>query len=255
MKIYPTETNKELISANKFCYGIDLGTTYSLLAKVDFKDVNFESSNRIPVNFVKIKQESPLSFDAAIEDEKVASIVSMYNNKIYVGNNLLHLKGDNNFKYKENIFYHWKVEMGEELSPMYPDAVDNRLDMPYKVASLIMKYMQGVHLKSKEKTLQNTVITVPASFQVNQRRDTIKAAEEAGIELSSRMLIDEPNAAFLGYFNRLTEVKKQLWAKDVENKNILVIDMGGGTLDLSILDIRKLNGYQIYAKLKLTLLY
>ena len=95
MKIYPISTSKKAISDNRFCYGIDLGTTYSLLAKIDFKDVDFKSSNKIPVNFVKIKQESPLSFDAAIEDEKVASIVSIYNNKIYVGNNLLHLKGHN----------------------------------------------------------------------------------------------------------------------------------------------------------------
>jgi molecular chaperone DnaK (HSP70) len=237
MKIYPTLNTEKVISDNDYCYGIDLGTTYSLLAKVDFKDVDFESSNKIPVNFVKIKQESPFPYDTSIEDEKVASIVSMVGNKIYVGNNLYHLKGHPDFNYRENIFYQWKVEMGVDVTPMYPDAIDQRLNMPYKVASLIMKYMQAMHLQSKDKTLKNTVITVPASFQVNQRRDTIKAAKDAGIELSNRMLIDEPNAAFLGYFNRLSETSKQSWAKDVTNKNILVLDFGGGTLDLSILNV------------------
>lgn len=237
MKIYPVTQNKAVTTGNKFCHGIDLGTTYSLLAKVDFKDVNFEVSNRIPVNFVKIKQESPNSYDSIIYDEKVASIIAMVNGKIFVGNNLCHLKGHEDFKLKENIFYHCKVEMGIDRNPMYPEAVDTRLDMPYKVASLILKYIRAIHLRSKDDILKNTVITVPASFQVNQRRDTIKSAKEAGIELSKKMLIDEPNAAFLGYFNRLPENVKKSWAKSVRNKNILVIDFGGGTLDLSILNV------------------
>src|SRR5680860_1288474 len=59
----------------------------------------------------------------------------------------------------------------------------------------------------------------------------------AKIETSENILIDEPNAAFLGFFNRLSNDEKQTWAKEVKNKNVLVIDFGGGTLDLSLLNV------------------
>src|SRR5690606_37983418 len=65
----------------------------------------------------------------------------------------------------------------------------------------------------------------------------LKAAEMAKIETRENILIDEPNAAFLGFFNRLSTDEKQIWAKEVKNKNVLVIDFGGGTLDLSILNV------------------
>jgi molecular chaperone DnaK len=238
MKIYPLSKSKQLPVTQKICCGIDLGTTYTLMAVVDSKNVNFGESSRIPVQFVRISQSSPNPYESIIEDEKVASIVALIDKKLYVGNNLYHLKGKKNCEYKHNIFYHWKVEMGVEQHLMYPDAIDDKLDMPYKIAGLIMKYMKSQYLQSSgEKSLNNTIISVPASFQVNQRADTIKAAEIAGIDTHSPMLIDEPNAAFLGYFNRLPEIEKQKWANEVRNKNILVVDFGGGTLDLSILNV------------------
>ncbi|BDD02078.1 Hsp70 family protein [Persicobacter psychrovividus] len=230
------------------CYGIDLGTTYSLIAKVDAEEVNFSvSNNRIPVKLIKTPQQSPRDFDPVIEDEKLASMVALVNGKPFVGNNLYHLKGMDGFNYKENFFYHWKVEMGVDQCPMYPNAVSDKFDMPYKIAGGILNYMRAHHLRSKDEVLPNTIITVPASFQPNQRQDTLRAAERAHIQTNEKMLIDEPNAAFLGYFNRLDEQEKQRWAKEVRNKNILVIDFGGGTLDLSILnvDFRKEEGIAI----------
>jgi len=237
MQIYPC--NKKLLSGNinPYCYGIDLGTTYTLMAVVDSSYINFSSSSRVPVQFVRVKQTSPNPYDSAIEDEKIASMVAVIDGKPYIGNNLYHLKGADSYEFRKNLFYHWKIEMGVDHYPMYPHAVSEKLDMPYKLSGIILKYLRATYLKDAHKQLDNAIITVPASFQANQRVDTIRAAQMGGVVTSEHMLIDEPNAAFIGYFNRLPEEQKQEWAKNVRNKDILVIDFGGGTLDLSILNV------------------
>ena len=236
-KIFPVVQKGSLPEKNITCIGIDLGTTYTLLATIDSRDVNFEKSNRIPVKFVSIPQKSPDEYAPEIHDEKVASMIALVDGKPYVGNNLYLLKGREGFEYKHNMFYHWKVEMGVEHFPMYPNAVTPDLDMPYKVAGGILNYCRANYLQSRDAVLENAIITVPASFQANQRQDVMKACDYGKIKSSPNMLIDEPNAAFLGYFNRLEEFEKQEWANNVRNKNVLVIDFGGGTLDLSILNV------------------
>lgn len=238
IKIYPenTQVNSHAeLSQEKKCYGIDLGTTTTLMCVIDSANVNLKESTKLPVQFIKVEQKSPFEFNPTIEDEKVASMIGIYNGKPYVGNNLYHLKGHPEFEYKRNLFYHWKTELGIDHEPMYPNAVSEKLNMPYKIAGGILNYIRKSRFN--DNPLSNTIITVPASFQANQRKDVLRAAEMAKINISDNMLIDEPNAAFLGYFNRLTDEEKNVWAKSVRNKNVLVIDFGGGTLDLSILNI------------------
>ncbi|MFO8066955.1 MAG: Hsp70 family protein [Bacteroidales bacterium] len=231
--------NKDTLSnINYVCIGIDLGTTYTLMATVDSRDINFSETIKIPVKFVSIPQKSPDKYVPDIHDEKVASILAITpDKKYYVGNNLYYLKGRDGFEYKKNMFYHWKVEMGVERFPMYPDAISEKVNMPYKIAGRILNYCRANFLKRKDEVLENTIVTVPASFQANQRQDVLKACEFGKIKSSPTMLIDEPSAAFIGYFNRLEDSEKQSWANNVRNKNVLVVDFGGGTLDLSILNV------------------
>ena len=236
--IYPKnpelQVNNE-VSLDKRCYGIDLGTTTTLMCVVDSANVNLKESTKLPVQFIKVEQKSPFEFNPTIEDEKVASMIGIYDGKPYVGNNLYHLKGHPDFEFKKNLFYHWKTELGIDHEPMYPNAISEKLNMPYKIAGGILNYIR--RSRFNDNPLSNTIITVPASFQANQRKDVLKAAEMAKITVTDNMLIDEPNAAFLGYFNRLTDEEKYNWANNVKNKNVLVIDFGGGTLDLSILNV------------------
>ena len=219
--IYPIAERNKVVK-NPINIGIDLGTTYTLMATVDAGNVELNKTNQIPVQFVRFPQYSPFEYDQTIEDEKIASIVALYNGKPYVGNNLYHLKGHPDFEYKKNMFFHWKVEMGVDHHPLYPNAVSEKLDMPFKIAGSIMNYMRKIYTQGGDYELDNTIITVPASFQANQRKDILKAAKMAKISANDTMLIDEPNAAFLGYFNRLLDTEKERWAKDVKNKNVRV---------------------------------
>ena len=219
-------------------FGIDLGTTYSLVATVDSTEVNISNITHIPVKFISYKQVSPIKHGGEIVDEKVASIIAVSEGKPYCGSKLYELKGHEEFVRNQNIFYHWKLDLGIDRHPLYPDAVSKELDTPAKVAGKVLNFCRIGFTKSKETRLFNAVITVPASFQMNQRKDVIEAASLAKIELSNQMLIDEPNAAFIGYFNSLSQAEKENFLlKGGKAKKVLVFDIGGGTCDLSILEI------------------
>ncbi|OJY84645.1 MAG: hypothetical protein BGP13_21915 [Sphingobacteriales bacterium 40-81] len=219
-------------------FGIDLGTTYTLVATVDSSEVNIDNITQIPVKFISYKQISPIKHGGEIVDEKVASIIAVSDGKPFCGSKLYELKGHEEFVRNQNIFYHWKLDLGIDRHPLYPDAVSKELDIPAKVAGKVLNFCRIGFTKSKETRLYNAVITVPASFQMNQRKDVIEASALANIELSNQMLIDEPNAAFIGYFNSLSQAEKENFLlKGGKAKKVLVFDIGGGTCDLSILEI------------------
>src|SRR5262249_31021779 len=77
---------------------------------------------------------------------------------------------------------------------------------------------------------RHALITVPASFNTDQRNDTLQAAELAGFK--NVHLLDEPTAAFYFYFDQMRDDD---WTKTP--RSVLVFDFGGGTLDVSIIKV------------------
>lgn len=230
---YSSKPSKEAVY-----FGIDLGTTYTLVAIVDSADFDYNNNSSIPVKFISFRQLSPIKHGGEITDEKVASIIAYHGGKPYCGSKLYDLKGHAEFVRNHNIFYHWKLDLGIDRHPLYPDAIIEDLDTPAKVAGKVLNFCRISYTGSRDTPLHNTVITVPASFQINQRKDVVEAASLAKIDLSNQMLIDEPNAALIGYFNTLAvEEKENFLLKGKKKKNVLVFDIGGGTCDLSILEV------------------
>jgi len=97
---------------------------------------------------------------------------------------------------------------------------------PVEVSSLILKHLREVAETAMETTITRAVITVPAFFNDAQRAATKRAGELAG--LTVERILAEPTAAALAYgLDKLDEQKK-----------IAVFDLGGGTFDISILEMR-----------------
>uniref|UniRef100_A0AC35GGN0 Heat shock protein 70 n=1 Tax=Panagrolaimus sp. PS1159 TaxID=55785 RepID=A0AC35GGN0_9BILA len=94
---------------------------------------------------------------------------------------------------------------------------------PEEIGSVIIKYLKDIANEKYQTTIPQLVISVPAEFDENQRNYTKKAAELAGLEV--RRIVSEPTAAALAY-----GLHKK---KGVEY--IVVFDLGGGTLDVSII--------------------
>ena len=232
-----TLTNNKIdkLPSGKF-YGIDLGTSYTLVAEVDVASLNPDDIH-IPVRLCTIKQNSPQQYDGADISEMVASIVAVGDdNKMYVGNKLYPLKADLHYVKDRNIFYHWKLDLGVSKKPLYEDAVRDDLDDASKVAGKILNYCRK-SLKVDDEWA-NVVITVPASFQNAQRNDVIAAARYADIQTRDGMLFDEPTAAFLGYFNQMTTQERTEFLSGGVKK-VLVVDFGGGTIDLSTIVVER----------------
>jgi molecular chaperone DnaK len=96
---------------------------------------------------------------------------------------------------------------------------------PEELQAMLLRYLAGcaeTHLGEK---IERAVITVPAYFTDVQRRATAKAGELAGLQVER--IINEPTAAALDY--GLSNLK--------ECKNVLVYDLGGGTLDVTVLEL------------------
>ena len=95
---------------------------------------------------------------------------------------------------------------------------------PQEISAKILSYMKGYAEKNIGQKVEKAVITVPAYFNDAQRQATKDAGQIAGLEVVR--IINEPTAAALAY------------GLDTDkNETILVFDLGGGTLDVSILEI------------------
>jgi len=103
--------------------------------------------------------------------------------------------------------------------------IGNQSVQPFEISSEVLREVQRLASESIGETFHRAVITVPAYFDDQQRNETRAAAQAAGLEVVR--IINEPTAAALAY------------GLDLKNKgNIAVFDLGGGTFDISILQLR-----------------
>ena len=96
---------------------------------------------------------------------------------------------------------------------------------PEEIQAMLLRYLVGCAETYLNEKISRAVITVPAYFADVQRRATAKAGELAGLQVER--IINEPTAAALDY--GLANLK--------ECKNVLVYDLGGGTLDVTVLEL------------------
>lgn len=98
---------------------------------------------------------------------------------------------------------------------------------PIEVSAAILQHLRDIAERALEQTITRAVITVPAYFNDAQRNATKKAGELAGLNVER--IVSEPTAAALAYgLDKLSERSK-----------IAVYDLGGGTFDVSILELRE----------------
>jgi molecular chaperone DnaK len=97
---------------------------------------------------------------------------------------------------------------------------------PTEISSIILSKVRRDAEKTLGDEVTHAVITVPAYFEVAQRAATRKAAETAGLKV--KRLIDEPTAAAIAFGMR---------EASTEGRRVLVYDLGGGTFDISLLQM------------------
>ncbi|MFT8320516.1 MAG: molecular chaperone DnaK [Bacillus sp. (in: firmicutes)] len=107
----------------------------------------------------------------------------------------------------------------------YKVEVEGKSYSPQEVSAIILQYLKGYAEEYLGEKVTKAVITVPAYFNDAERQATKDAGKIAGLEVER--IINEPTAAALAYGLDKTE----------EDQTILVYDLGGGTFDVSILEL------------------
>lgn len=187
----------------KKVYGIDLGTTYSCISVVD------EYNKPIVLNNADGQKITPsvVFFEDAGQDEP----------NIVVGNSAKSFAQ----MYPENVVTFIKRQMGTDFT----FELKGETYRPEMISSLILrKLVNDAEMVVGEK-IEDVVITVPAYFGINEREATKNAGEIAGLNVIG--LINEPTAAAIAY-----GITKE------SNKRILVYDLGGGTFDVTLIDVK-----------------
>ena len=212
--------------------GIDLGTTNSVLAYIDIVDPN---KSKFEIRVLEVAQDTR---SGKYFSELVASAIALHNNIVYVGQGALHCRSLMNklgLEQDKNIFWDTKNLIGIERSfHKAPEGFKNAKE----IASQVLKFLNEQIKQAGTSTIKHSVVTVPASFNPNQKADTKKAAEKAGMSDSALSLLNEPTAAFLAYV--YTQMQDRTFDLATP-KNIIVFDFGGGTCDVALFNLKREN--------------
>lgn len=120
-----------------------------------------------------------------------------------------------------------------EIGTNWTKTINGKTYTPVDAAKEILSYLKREAEKEIGESIKDVVITIPAYFDEDQRAATLKAATEAGLNVL--ILIPEPTAAAIKY-----GFDKEM------NQCLLVIDLGGGTFDVTLLEIER-NKYSVKA--------
>ena len=220
--------------------GIDFGTSTTVVSVAKLGGTVPIQTFALNINQIIPPHNSGYSAD------KVPSVIAWYNDTLYVG------KGAADLKYTltegKNVWFSFKMKLGEDLGNQYYKSDLNEkaqytILTPKDAAKIFFQFLktQIDDYISKNSLPRNIkyAVSIPASFEANQRKDLIEALEYAGIPVDNQCLIDEPNAAFLSYIveTNTNPNNTKLFVPENDRLHILVFDFGAGTCDISILEI------------------
>lgn len=200
--------------------GIDLGTTNSCVSVMEGSApvviVNSEGKRTTP-SIVSFKSGEIKIGDPAKRQAVTNPQNTIYSVKRFIGSNYNEVK-------KEAKKMPYKVNKSSDGNKVTIETNDKNY-VPQEISAMILQNLKKTAEEYLGTSVKQAVITVPAYFNDSQRQATKEAGEIAGLEVLR--IINEPTAAALAY--GLDKAEKDL--------KVAVYDLGGGTFDVSILEI------------------
>lgn len=207
------------MSKENVIVGIDLGTTNSAISVMQGGEAtiitNAEGKRTTP-SIVSFKDGDRKIGDPAKRQAVTNPENTIYSIKRFMG------KGFNDIE-KEIKRVPYEVVKGESDVPKVK--IEGKEFTPQEISAVILQKMKQTAEDYLGHSVSKAVITVPAFFNDSERNATIEAGKIAGLEVER--IINEPTAAALSYG----------LDKKEEDTNVLVFDLGGGTTDVSVLEI------------------
>jgi len=208
--------------------GIDLGTTNSCIAVMDgdqAKVIENSEGDRTTPSIVAYSKEDDR---VLVGQSAKRQAISNPENTLFAIKRLIGRKHDDSVVKKDIDKVPYKIVKAEN-GDAWVTAGDNDMAPPAISAEVLRKMKETAESYLGE-TISEAVITVPAYFNDSQRQATKDAGKIAGLEV--KRIINEPTAAALAYG----------MDKKRGNKKIAVYDLGGGTFDVSIIEIADVDG-------------
>jgi len=200
--------------------GIDLGTTNSCVSVMEGNEPvvipNSEGKRTTPSIVAFVEGGERKVGDPAKRQAVTNPTKTVYSIKRFMGNKFSESS-------KEATRVPYKVVKGDNDTPRVD--IDGRLYTPQEISAMVLQKMKKTAEDYLGQDVSEAVVTVPAYFNDAQRQATKEAGEIAGLKVSR--IINEPTAAALAYG----------LDKANDDKKIVVFDFGGGTHDVSILEL------------------
>ena len=200
--------------------GIDLGTTNSCVSVMEGNEPvvipNAEGGRTTPSIVAFIEGGERKVGDSAKRQAITNPTKTIASIKRFMGESFTAMA-----KEIKNVSY--KVVKGDNNTPRVD--IDGRLYTPQEISAMVLQKMKKTAEDYLGTTVSEAVVTVPAYFNDAQRQATKEAGEIAGLKVER--IINEPTAAALAYG----------LDKAAEDRTIAVFDLGGGTFDISILEL------------------
>ena len=209
--------------------GIDLGTTNSCVSIIDgdkTKVIENSEGDRTTPSYVAFTDDN----ETLVGQSAKRQAVTNPSNTLYAIKRLIGRKFDEDAVQKDINLVPYTIVKNTN-GDAWVEANGKKIAPPEVSAKILMKMKQTAedYLGSEVK---EAVITVPAYFNDSQRQATKDAGKIAGLDV--KRIINEPTAAALAYG----------LDKNTNEKKVVVYDLGGGTFDVSIIEMTKIDGEQ-----------
>lgn len=201
--------------------GIDLGTTNSAMAIIEGGEpriIENEEGNRTTPSVVSISKAKERAVGVIAKRQAVTNPTNtVYGIKRFIGHNF-----DEASAQRDKKLVAYQIKKGDDGGIMV--TMGEKDHRPEEISAMILQKLKQDAERKLGESITEAVITVPAYFNDAQRKATKDAGKIAGLDV--KRIINEPTAAALAYgFNK----KK--------DERIVVYDFGGGTFDVSILEV------------------
>ncbi len=201
--------------------GIDLGTTNSCISYLEGKDAaiipNHEGTRVIP-SIVALNREGKRIYGNIAKRQ----FVTNSQNTIWAVKRLMGRKFDSKEVQAMQKMVGYEIVGAENGDAMIK--MGDKLASPEEISGMLLSYLKNIAEQYLGEKIEDAVITVPAFFNDAQRQATKNAGEIAGLNVIR--IINEPTAALIAYGPKIN--KDGLYA---------VYDLGGGTFDISIVEV------------------
>merc|ERR1711962_1777741 len=212
--------------AKRNAVGIDLGTTYSCVGTFQHGKVEIianDQGNRTTPSYVAFTDTERLIGDAAKNQVAINPTNTIFDAKRLIGRQF-------HDKTVQSDMKHWPFKVsnaGDKPRLEVEDKTEEKSFTPEEISAMVLTKMKETAESYLGQEVKDAVVTVPAYFNDSQRQATKDAGVIAGLNIIR--IINEPTAAAIAYGLDKKENEKE--------SNVLIFDLGGGTFDVSILNI------------------